>query len=76
MFVRFPKGDGPAAWKALSDRFKSLERRRLQQLIEKLISFRKDQNEAIVDYITRAEGRRNNLGQLEEALSGQMCISI
>ena len=36
LFVRSYKGDGPAAWKALCDRFKSFERPRLQQLIEKL----------------------------------------
>ena len=76
MFVRSYKGDGPAAWKALCDRFGSFERPRLQQLIEKLTSLRKDQNETIVDYITRAEDLQYNLSQVYEALSEQMFISI
>ena len=76
LFVRSSKGDGPAAWKALCDRFKSFERPRLQQLIEKLTSLRKDQNETIVDYITRAEDLQYNLSQVDEALSEQMFISI
>ena len=76
LFVRSYKGDGPAAWKALCDRFRSFERPRLQQLIEKLTSLRKDQNETIVDYITRAEDLQYNLSQVDEALSEQMFISI
>ena len=36
LFVRSHKGDGPAAWKALCDRFNSFERPRLQQLTAKL----------------------------------------
>ena len=73
LFVRSQKCDGPASGKALCDRFKSFERPRLQQLIEKLTSFRKDQYETIVDYITTAE---DNLSQVNEALSEQMLISI
>ena len=76
LFVRSYKGDGPAAWKALCDRFKRFERPRLQQLIEKLTSLRKDQNETIVDFITRAEDLQYNLSQVDEALSEQMIIPI
>ena len=65
--MRSHKGDGSAAWKALCDHFKSFERPRLQQLIEKLTSLRKDQKETIADYIT---------SQLDEALSEQMFVSI
>ena len=42
LFVRSHKGDGPAAWKALCDRFKSFVRPGLQQLIAKLTSRKTD----------------------------------
>ena len=73
LFVRSHKDDGPAAWKALCDHFKSFKRPRLPKLIEKLTSLRrKDRNETIVDYITRAEDLLYNLSQVEEALCEQM----
>ena len=36
LFLRSQKGDGPAAWGKLCERFRSYERPRLQHLIEKL----------------------------------------
>ena len=76
MFVRSYKGDVPAAWKTLCDRFKSFERPRLHQRIEKLTSLRKDRKETIVDYITRAEDLQYNLSQVDEALSERIIIKI
>ena len=76
LFVRSYKGDGPAAWKALCDRFRSFVRPRLQQFFEKLTSLKTDQKGTIVDCIPRAEDLQYNLSQVDEALSDQMFVSI
>ena len=72
LFLRSQKGDGPSAWEKLCERFRSFERPRLQYLIEKLTSLRKEPSETVVDYITRAEDLQYNLQQVGEGVSEQM----
>ena len=76
LFLRSQKGDGPAAWGKLCERFRSYERPRLQHLIKKLTSHRKESSETVIEYITRAEDLQYNLKQIGEAVSEQMFISI
>ena len=64
LFLPSQKGDGPAAWGKLCERFGSYERPRLQHLIEKLTSHRKESSETVIEYITRAEDLQYNLKQL------------
>ena len=60
LFLRSQKGDGPAAWGKLCEKFRSYERPRLQHLIEKLTSHRKESSETVIEYITRAEDLQYN----------------
>ena len=55
LFLRSQKRDGPAAWGKLCERFRSYERPRLQHLIEKLTSHRKESSETVIEDNTRAE---------------------
>ena len=55
LYLRSYKGDGPKASEVLQAKYKSYERPRLQQLIEKLTSLRKLPSENITEYICRAE---------------------
>ena len=55
LFLRNQKGDGPAAWGKLCERFRSYERPRLQHLIEKVPSHREESAETVIEYFTRAD---------------------
>ena len=76
MFLRPYKEDGPKAWAVMCDRYKSCERPRLQQLIEKLTILKMVIIESVIDYITRAEELHGNLREVDEQLSEPMLISI
>ena len=70
------KEDSPKAWAVKCDRYKSCERPRLQQLIEKLTNLIMVAIESVVDYITRAEELQSNLREVDEQVSELMLISI
>ena len=77
MFLRPHKGDGTRAWDMLCKRFKSFERPQLHKLIlTELTSLKKNSNESIVDYLTRAEDMNYNLTLVNESVSEKMFISI
>ena len=58
LYLRAYKGDGPKAWEVLQAKYKSYERQRLQQLIEKHIT-----SEHITEYICCAEACQNEVKQ-------------
>ena len=72
MLLRPYKEDGPKAWSVMCDRYKSCERPRLQQLIEKLTNLKLTINENVIDYITRAEELPSNLREVDEQVSEPM----
>ena len=76
LFLRPHKNDGPKAWSVLCKRFKSLERPRIHQLIEKLTNLRKDPKESLLDYLNRAEELQYDLTLAKENLSESMFLSI
>ena len=80
LFLRPYKGNGSKAWDVLRKRFKSFERPRLQKLISELTTLKKNSNETVIDYLTRAEEQvsrgTNNLEQVNEGVSEKMLISI
>ena len=76
MFLRPYKEDGRKAWAVMCDRFKSCERPRLQQLIEKLTKLKMIANESAIDFITRAQKLQSNLREVDEQVSEPMLISI
>ena len=76
LFLRPYKGNGSKAWDVLRKRFKSFERPRLQKLISELTTLKKNSNETVIDYLTRAEEIQYNLEQVNEEVSDKMLISI
>ena len=76
MFLRPYKEDGPKARAVICDRYKSCERPRLQQLIEKLTNLKMIVYESVIDYITRAEELQRNLREVDEQVIQPMLISI
>ena len=76
MFLRPYKGNGSKAWDVLRKRFKSFERPRLQKLISELTTLKKNSNETVIDYLTRAEEIQYNLEQVNEGVSEKRLISI
>jgi len=75
LMLRSYKGDGKAAWKALCDRFKSLERPRIQKLLTKLLNLKMEANESVIDYLLRAEELQLNSSEAKEAVTEEMLIS-
>ena len=65
MFLRPYKEDGPKAWAIMFGQYRSSERPRQQQLIEKLTYLKMIANESVIDYITRAEELQINLGEVD-----------
>ena len=76
MFLRPYKEDGPKAWAIMCGQYKSSERPRQQQLIEKMTNLKMIANESVIVYITRAEELQTNLREGEEQVSEPMLISI
>ena len=76
LFLRPYKGNGSKTWGVLRKRFKSFERSRLQKLISELTTLKKNSNETVIDYLTRAEEIQYNLEQVNEGVSEKMLISI
>ena len=76
MFFRPYQGNGSKAWDVLRKRFKSFERPRLQKLISELTTLKKNRNETVIEYLTRAEEIQYNLEQVNEGVSEKMLISI
>ena len=69
LYLRPYKGDWAQAWYALTKRFLSFERPRLQKLVSELTSLVKRDDESLIEYITRAEELQYNLNQVNEGLS-------
>ena len=63
LFLRSYKGNDSKAWDVLRKMFKSFERPRLQKLISELTTLKKNSNETVIDYFTRAEEIQYNLEQ-------------
>ena len=76
MYLRSHKGDGPKAWEVLQAKYKSYERPRLQQLVEKLTSLRKLPSENITEFICRAEACQYELKQVGEAVTEKMLVAM
>ena len=76
LFLRTYKGNGSKAWDVLRKKFKSFERPRLQKLISELTTLKKNSNETVIDYLTRADEIQNNLEQVNEGVSEKMLISV
>ena len=76
MFLGPYKEEGPMAWAVMCDRYKSCERPRLQQLIEKFTNLKMILNESVIEYITRAEELQCNLREVDEKVNEPMLISI
>ena len=76
LYLRPYKRDGAQAWDALTERFRSFERPRLQKLVSELTSLFKRDDESLIDYITRAEELQYNLNQFNEGLSEKLFKSI
>ena len=76
LFLRPYKGNGSKAWDVLRKRLKSFERPRLQKLISELRTFKKNSNETVIDYLTRAEEIQYNLEQVNEAVSEKFSIIL
>ena len=51
LLLRSRNGDGQAAWGKLCEKFRSYERPRLQLLMEKLTSHRKENAETVIEFL-------------------------
>ena len=76
MFIRQHRGNGEAAWKALLSKFRSLERPRVQKLLQTLTTLRKEPTETMTDYIMRAEEMNMSLQEVDEQVTDQMLLSL
>ena len=74
--VKIAKPNGTLAWKLLNDCFKSRERPRIHQLLNKLTNLRLESQEKVRDYLIRAEELQLNLTDVGENISDQMLCSV
>ena len=74
--IRAHKGDGTKAWKVLHDHFKSGERPRIQNLLQRLTNLKLEGSESVPSYLIRAEDMKLNLSEVGEAISDQMMCSV
>ena len=75
-FLRPHKGNGTAAWKALKQHYKSSERPRIQQTLDKLTNLKMNHGEPMADYLARAEDLQMDLKEVDEALKESMLRAI
>ena len=74
--IKCLKPNGTAAWRELQNYFKSKERPRIHQLLNKLTNLKLDSSESIRDYLVRAEELQLNLSEVNENVSDQMLCSV
>ena len=74
--VKTAKPNGTQAWKLLQDCFKSRERPRIHQLLNKLTNLRMNSQESMSDCLMRVEELQLNLTDVGENVSGQMLCSV
>ena len=76
LYLRPYKGDSPRAWKVLCEKYRSFQWPRLQCLIEKLTSLRKENSETVGEYVTRAEEYQYELKQEGEEVTEKILTSL
>ena len=74
--VKTAKPNGTQAWKLLQDCFKSRERPRIHQLLNKLTNLKMYSQESMRDYLMRTEELQLNLTDVGENVSDQMLCSV
>ena len=74
--IKCLKPNGTAAWRELQNYFKSKERPRIHQLLNKLTNLKLDSSESIRDYLIRAEELQLNLSEVNKNVSDQMLCSV
>ena len=74
--VKTAKPSGTQAWKLLQDCFKSRQRPRIHQLLNKLTNLKMYSQESMRDYLMRAEELQLNLTDVGENVSDQMLCSV
>ena len=75
-FIRGQKPDGPAAWRALVNKFKSTERPRIHSLLAKMTSLSMGSEENVSEYLTRAELLKLDLEESGEKISNTLYMSM
>ena len=76
VLIKCLKPNGTAAWRELQNYFKSKERPRFHQLLNRLTNLKLDSSESIRDYLVRAEELQLNLSEVNENVSDQMLCSV
>ena len=74
--VKTAKPNGRQAWKLLQDCFKSRERPRIHQILNKLTNLKMYSRESMRDYLMRAEELQLNLTDVGENVSDQILCSV
>ena len=72
---KMPKPNETATWREL-DFFKSKEKPRIHQRLNKLINLKRDASERIRDYLVSAEELQLNVSEVNENVSDQMFCSV
>ncbi|XP_063727203.1 uncharacterized protein LOC134854777 [Symsagittifera roscoffensis] len=75
-FVQSHKPNGVAAWKALVQQYRNLERHRIQKLMTRLTGIKKESNEAKTNYLMRAEEMQMDLHEVGGHMSDAMIKAI
>ena len=76
LLVRQHKNNGYEAWKTLKSHYKSCERPRIQNLLQKLTNLKLEHNENVSDYLIRTEDLSINLEEANEGISESMLCSL
>ena len=75
-FVRSHKPNSDASWKALLQQYRSSERPRIQNTMTRLMDVKMESDEAVTDYLIRAEEMQMDLHEVGEHMSDAMFKAI